>query len=167
AEMSPGNEVYRLVDAALKATPVRPGSQVVEREYGFLELHAEDPAAVTEAAQLILDQVGVQEQGRLRPRIVNQEVITNITPYQAQLINRARRGSLVIPGQTLLVLETSPASYVMVAANEAEAGSDIDIVDVKPIGRFGRLLLAGYESNVREGADAARRALEALEGRDP
>lgn len=164
-EMAPGNEVYRLADIALKGTPVRPGSQVVEREFGFLELHAADPAAVSEAAGLILDQVGLTIEDRLKPTVVNEEVITNIAPYQAQLINRARRGSLIIPGQALLVLETSPASYVMVAANEAEAGADIDIVDVRPIGRFGRLLLSGDESNVREGARAARAALDALDGR--
>ena len=35
-EIAPGNEVFRIADRALKATAVRAGSQVVEREFGFL-----------------------------------------------------------------------------------------------------------------------------------
>lgn len=165
-EVAPGNEVYRLADTALKGTPARPGSQVVEREFGFLELHSPGPDVVEEAGRLILDLLGLRSNDRLRPTIVNEEVITNITPYQAQLINRFRRGSLVIPGQTLLVLETSPASYVMMAANEGERSADIDVIDVRPIGRFGRLYLAGEESSVREASRAARALLESVDGRE-
>ena len=165
-EIAPGNEVYRLADAALKGTPVRPGSQVVEREFGFLELHSFHPDEVEAAGDLILGLIELRAEDRLRPHVVNEDVITNITPYQAQLINRSRRGSLVVPGQTLLVLETAPASYVMLAANEAERSARIDLVDVRPIGRFGRLYLCGDESDVREAARASRAVLDSVEGRE-
>jgi hypothetical protein len=165
-EVAPGNEVYRVADAALKATSVRPGSQVVEREFGLLALHADDPEVVVEAGRVILDKLGLATSDRLRPSIVSEEVITNITPFQAQLINRFRRGSLLVPGQTLLVVEVTPAAYILLAANEAERAAQVDIIDIRPVGRFGRLYVAGDESNVREAQEGVRRGLAAIAGRD-
>jgi hypothetical protein len=165
-EVAPGNEVYRVADAALKATSARPGSQVVEREFGLLALHADDPEVVREAGRVILDKLGLATSDRLRPTIVSEEVITNITPFQAQLINRMRRGSLLVPGQTLLVVEVTPAAYILLAANEAERAAQVDIIDIRPIGRFGRLYIAGDESNVREAQEGVRRGLAGIAGRD-
>lgn len=165
-EVAPGNEVYRAADAALKATSVRPGSQVVEREFGLLALHADDPQVVVEAGRVILDRLGLAESDRLRPSIVSEEVITNITPFQAQLINRFRRGSLLVPGQTLLVVEVTPAAYILLAANEAERAAQIDIIDIRPVGRFGRLYISGDESNVREAQEGVRRGLAGIAGRE-
>jgi hypothetical protein len=166
-ELAPGNEIYRLADAALKATSVRPSSQVVEREFGMLSLHADDPQVVAEAGRVILERLGMQAEDRLRPQIVSENLITNITPFQAQLINRFRKGSLLVPHATLLVLEVTPAAYILQAANEAERTADVDLIDVRPIGRFGRLYMSGEESAVREAAAGARRALESFAGRDP
>jgi hypothetical protein len=165
-EIAPGNEVYRVADAALKATSARPGSQVVEREFGLLALHADDPEVVREAGLVILDKLGLAHSDRLRPTIVSEEVITNITPFQAQLINRMRSGSLLVPGQTLLVVEVTPAAYILLAANEAERAAQVDIIDIRPIGRFGRLYIAGDESNVREAQEGVRRGLAGIAGRD-
>ncbi len=166
-ELAPGNEIYRLADAALKATAVRPSSQVVEREFGMLSLHADDPEVVAEAGRVILGRLGLVAEDRQRPLIVSENLVTNITPFQAQLINRFRKGSLLVPHATLLVLEVTPAAYILVAANEAERTADVDLIDVRPIGRFGRLYVSGEESAVREAAAGARRALEAIGGRDP
>lgn len=164
-ELAPGNEVYRLADAALKATSVRPGSQVVEREFGFLALHHDDPQVVAEAGRVMLESVGLSPQDRQVPTVVSVNVITNVTPFQAQLINRFRRGSLLVPHSTLLVMEVTPAAYILLAANEAERASEIDLIDIRPVGRFGRLYLSGDESSVREAAEAARRSLAAVDGR--
>lgn len=164
-ELAPGNEIYRLADAALKATTVRPGSQVVEREFGLLALHDEDPQVVEEAGRVMLELMGRTVVDRARPTIVSENIITNVMPFQAQLINRMRKGSLLIPHETLLVMEVTPAAYIMLAANEAERSADIDLIDIRPVGRFGRLYLSGDESSVREATDGARRALEALDGR--
>jgi hypothetical protein len=166
-ELAPGNEIYRLADAALKATSVRPSSQVVEREFGMLSLHADDPQVVAEAGRVILERLGLSAEDRLRPEIVSENLVTNITPFQAQLINRFRKGSLLVPHTTLLVLEVTPAAYILLAANEAERTADVDLIDVRPIGRFGRLYVAGDESAVREAAAGARRGLESIAGRDP
>jgi len=165
-EVAPGNEVYRVADAALKATSVRPGSQVVEREFGLLALHADDPEVVAEAGRVILDKLGLETSDRTRPAIVSEEVISNITPFQAQLINRFRRGSLLVPGQTLLVVEVTPAAYILLAANEAERSAQIDIIDIRPVGRFGRLYISGDESSVREAQEGVRRGLAGVAGRE-
>lgn len=165
-EVAPGNEIYRVADAALKATSARPGSQVVEREFGLLALHAEDPEVVAEAGRVILDKLGLETSDRIRPAIVSEEVISNITPFQAQLINRFRRGSLLIPGQTLLVVEVTPAAYILLAANEAERSAQIDIIDIRPVGRFGRLYIAGDESSVREAQEGVRRGLAGVSGKE-
>lgn len=165
-ELAPGNEVYRVADAALKATSVRPGSQVVEREFGLLALHADDPEVVAEAGRVILDKLGLETSDRIRPAIVSEEVITNITPFQAQLINRFRKGSLLVPGQTLLVVEVTPAAYILLAANEAERSAQIDIIDIRPVGRFGRLYISGDESSVREAQEGVRRGLAGVAGKD-
>ena len=164
-EIAPGNEIYLLADAALKQTNVRPSSQVVEREFGMLSLHADDPQEVEEAGRVILERIGLAVTDRLRPQVVSQNLITNVTPFQAQLINRFRKGSLLVPAETLLVLEVTPAAYILLAANEAERAADIDIIDVRPIGRFGRLYVSGDESNVRAAHEQALQALDGLTGR--
>ncbi len=165
-EIAPGNEIYLLADAALKATNVRPSSQVVEREFGMLSLHASDPQEVVEAGRVILGRIGLTEEDRLRPQVVSQNLITNVTPYQAQLVNRFRKGSLLVPRETLLVLEVTPAAYILLAANEAERAANIDIIDIRPIGRFGRLYVSGEESSVRIAHERALDALASVSGRD-
>jgi hypothetical protein len=165
-EMSPGNEVFRVVDIAVKATEARPGAQIVEREFGMFEVHSPNQAAVLEAGEVVLQRLGLQVQDRIRPQVVSTQVITRVDPYQAQLINRFRRGSMLVPGETMLVLECAPAAYINYACNEAEKKASIRLVHVSSVGRFGRMWLAGSESEILTARDAAVRALEALEGRE-
>ncbi len=73
---------------------------------------------------------------------------------------------MIEPGQSLYILETEPAAYAALAANEAEKAADIRLVDVTPFGAFGRLYLAGSESEIDSAAKAALDALGALSGRD-
>jgi hypothetical protein len=165
-EMAPGNEVFRVVDIALKATDVRPGAQIVEREFGMFEVHSFSQAAVLEAGEVVLARLGLSVEDRVRPVIASKQVITNVDPYQAQLLNRFRRGSMILSGQTLLVLEVAPAAYVNLAANEAEKGADISIVHVASVGRFGRMWLAGGEAEILAAEEAATSALEGVTGQD-
>jgi len=163
-EVAPGNEVFRLVDIAVKATEARPGAQVVEREFGMFEIHSLSQSAVLEAGRIVLDRLELKPAERIKPTIASVQVITRIDPYQAQLINRFRRGSMLVPGQTMLVLEVAPAAYINFAANEAEKGASIQLVHISGLGRFGRMWLAGSESEILQARDAAVNALEALEG---
>ena len=163
-EMAPGNEVFRVVDIAVKATEAKPGAQIVEREFGMFEVHSHNQAAVIEAGEVVLNRLGLKVEDRIKPQIASTQVITNVDPYQAQLLNRFRRGSMIVPGETMLVLECAPAAYINHACNEAEKKASIKIVHVSSVGRFGRMWLAGSEAEFISARDAATRALEGLEG---
>lgn len=165
-EMAPGNEVFRVVDIAVKATEAKPGAQIVEREFGMFEVHSPNQAAVIEAGRVVLDRLGLKIEDRMRPSIASIQVITRVDPYQAQLLNRFRRGSMLVPGETLLVLECAPAAYINYACNEAEKKSSINIVHVSSVGRFGRMWLSGSEAEILTARNAAVKALEDLEGVD-
>jgi hypothetical protein len=163
-EMSPGNEVFRTVDIAVKATEAKPGAQVVEREFGMFEIHSRNQAAVKESGSIVLQRLGLSIEDRIRPKVASTQLITNIDPYQAQLLNRFRRGSMLVPGQTLLVVECFPAAYINFACNEAEKKASISIVHVSSVGRFGRMWLSGTEAEAKTARDAAIQALDSLEG---
>jgi ethanolamine utilization microcompartment shell protein EutL len=164
-EVAPGNAIFRVADVALKSADVRPGVQIVEREFGVLEIHSASLEAVRAAGEAVLGDLGLAESSRIKPTVVSSQVITNVDPYQAQLINKFRRGAMLVPGQTMLVLETSPAAYVSLAANEAEKAAEINVVNVNNIGRFGRMFLAGDTSHIQMARDAAISAVSALSGR--
>ncbi|WP_017307027.1 microcompartments protein [Spirulina subsalsa] len=164
-EISPGIEINRITDVALKATAVRPGVQFVERLYGLLEIHSPSQGETRTAGQAILDTLGVSERDRLKPRIISSQIIRNLDAHQAQLINRSRRGQLILAGQTLYVLEVQPAAYAALAANEAEKAASINILQVSAIGSFGRLYLGGEERDILAASRALIGALESVSGR--
>jgi len=141
--------------------------QVVERAYGLLEVHHNDQGEVRQSGTAILDYLQVQEADRLKPKIVSDTIIRSIEAYHTQLINRVRFGNMVLPGESLFILETDPAGYIAYAANEAEKAADINIVEVQFFGAFGRLYLAGSEANVDAAAEAAKKALQSLTGKSP
>lgn len=163
-EMAPGNWVFRVVDIAVKATDVRPGAQIVEREFGMFEIHSHSQEDVIVAGEMVLQQLGLAVAQRKKPEIASLQVITNVNSYQAQLLNRFTRGMMLVPGQTLLVLECAPAAYINLAANEAEKAAPINLMHVSSVGRFGRMWMAGTEADIIAARNAAVEALEALEG---
>ncbi|MCS7037995.1 MAG: hypothetical protein RMN24_03795 [Anaerolineae bacterium] len=163
-EMAPGNWVFRVVDIAVKATDVRPGAQIVEREFGMFEIHSHSQADVLQAGEVVLRELGLRIQDRKKPEIASLQVITNVNPYQAQLLNRFVRGMMLVPGQTLLVLECAPAAYINLAANEAEKAAPVNLMHVSSVGRFGRMWMAGTEADILAARDAAVKALESIEG---
>jgi hypothetical protein len=165
-EMAPGNEVFRTVDIAVKATEAKPGAQVVEREFGMFEVHSHNQAAVLESGQIVLDRLGLSSEDRIKPKVFSSNLITRVDPYQAQLLNRFRRGSMLVPGETMFVLEVAPAAYITYAANEAEKKANIKLIHVSSVGRFGRMWMSGTESDMVAARDGAIQALDALEGRD-
>lgn len=164
-EISPGIEINRITDIALKATPVRPGMQIVERLYGLLEVHSESQADVRAAGAAILEALALTEADRLKPRVVSSQIIRNIDPHQVQLINRMRHGHMILAGQTLYVMEVAPAAYAALAANEAEKRADLNILEVRAYGSFGRIYLGGEEQDIMAGYQAAIDAIESVSGR--
>jgi len=164
-EVSPGIEINRLTDVALKATNVKPGMQIIERYFGLLEIHSPDQAETRAAGAAILDSLGLQESDRLKPKILSSQIIRRIDDHHAQLINRMRHGQMIVPGQTLYVLECEPAGYAALAANEAEKAADINVLEVRAAGAMGRVFLGGEEEDIDVGWRAAVASLEALDGR--
>ena len=165
-EISPGIEINRITDVALKSAVVRPGVQFVERLYGLLEIHANRQGEVKAAGRAILETLGVRQQDSLKPNVVSSQIIRNIDAYQAQLVNRDCRGQMLLEGQTLYVLEVQPAAYASLAANEAEKAALINILKVTSIGSFGRVYLGGEERDIIAGSSAALAALDSIAGRE-
>ena len=163
-EMAPGNEVFRTVDIAVKATEAKPGAQVVEREFGMFEVHSMNQAAVLESGRIVLDRLGLVKEDRIKPSVYSSNLITNVDPYQAQLLNRWRRGSMLVASETLFVLEVAPAAYIMLAANEAEKKANVKVIHIASVGRFGRMWLSGTEAEMVTARDAAIQAMENVEG---
>lgn len=160
-EVAPGLDIEALTDIALKAADVQGGILVVERQFGYLEFHARDIAAVQASAEAVLAALGKKAADAMRPKIVAARIISRIDPGHAFLINRNKGGSMVLAGETLYVLETEPAAYAILACNAAEKAAGIKLVDYKMIGATGRLYLSGTESEVRAAASAAEQALGA------
>ncbi len=166
-EIAPGIAINTVTDVALKATKVQPGYQVVERAFGLLEFHHQDQGEVQQAGLSILDHLNLKEEERLKPRIVSDQVIRAIEPYQSQLVNRMRHGQMLLPGQSLFILETQPAGYVSIAANEAEKAARVSLIEVRTFGAYGRLYLSGQESEIDSAREAAINTLNSIEGVEP
>ena len=165
-EVAPGIEINRLTDVALKATNIKPGLQIIERYYGVLEVHSPDQAETRAAGAAILDAIEHVEGDRLKPRILSSQIIRRLDDHHAQLINRTRHGQMIIPGQTLYVLECEPAAYASLAANEAEKAAEINVLEVRSFGSMGRVYLGGEERDIDVGWRAAVAALEGIDGRE-
>jgi hypothetical protein len=167
-EVAPALAIERVTDLALRAVPtVEPGILFVERQFGVLEVHGPDVADVQRAGDAILAGLQVSAADQLRPRILFCDVIEDITDRQAVIINRNRGGSMIIPGESLLICEVTPALFASIAANEAERSAPgVTLVDVSMIGVAGRLYLSGPAAEIATARDAIAAVLGGVEGRD-
>jgi hypothetical protein len=161
-----GIEINSITDIVLKKANVMPGAMVVERTYGMLEVHADSPADVKEAGEVIQDYLGVKESERLKPKILAAETIERMDPYMGQIVNRFRAASMMIEDETLYILECVPAAYAGYAANEAEKAANIKLIHATVFGASGRVYLAGTTSEVQAAKEAAEGCLLAMEGKD-
>ena len=73
---------------------------------------------------------------------------------------------MLIPGETLYVLELEPAASAALEGTEAEKAAHINILEVRSFGSMGRIYLGGEERDIDVGWRAALAAIEGLEGRD-
>ncbi len=163
-EMSPGNWVFRVVDQVLKAVDVKPGAQLVERQYGMFEVHSENQAEVLRAGEVVLGTLGLEETSQVAPRIASEQIITNVHPYQAQILNRSNCGTMIEGGQTMLVMEVEPAADINLAANEAEKAAPIFLNHMNSVGVYGRMWLSGTESGILAAREAAVNAIGSVTG---
>ncbi len=165
-EIAPGLAINRVTDVALKATKVQPAVQIVERAFGLLEVHEHDKGEVISAGQAILDFLELEEKDRVKPNIVANQIIRSMEAYQCQLINRNKSGSMILPGESLFIMETEPAGYVIYAANEAEKAANVKLIEVRPYGAFGRLYMSGPEAEIDSAQEAAVQAIENITGQE-
>ena len=160
-EVSPGMAVHQVTDVALKATQVKLTQQVVERAFGSMVVHHRDQSDVLQAGQALLASFGAKETDREQCTIEWQEIIRGMTSDHTVLINRQHRGgSMMLPGESMFILETQPAGYIVYAANQAEKAANITLIDVRAVGAYGRLTLSGREADVEEAAAAAIDAIQ-------
>ncbi|MBD3669992.1 MAG: BMC domain-containing protein [Gammaproteobacteria bacterium] len=160
-EVSPGMAVHRVTDVALKATQVHLTQQVVERAFGSMVIHHRTSSDVVEAGHAILNRIGAQASDRQRCTIAWQEIIRGMMPDHTVLINRQNsNGNMILPEQSMFILETEPAGYIIYAANQAEKAASISLIEVRAVGAYGRLVIAGREADVDEAAAAAIAAVE-------
>ncbi len=166
-EVAPGLAIERVTHQALTSVPgVEPGILFVERQFGVLEVHATDLDDVLRAGDAILEGLGAESSHQLAPRVLYHDVIEEITDQHAVIINRNRQASMLLPGQSLLVYEMTPALFAAVAANEAEkAAPENTLVDVQMIGAAGRVYIGGTPAGVQRARVAITAALEAIVGR--
>ena len=162
-EVAPALEIETVADIAVKTVDVKPGLLVVERQFGYLELHSNSTASVKAAGRAILDHLGASNADAMKPEILSSRIVKRVDNYHAFLINRNKSGSMLLPGESLFVMEMQPAAYAILATNEAEKAADIKVVDYRMMGATGRVYLSGTESNVRAAAQAAEQALENLQ----
>jgi hypothetical protein len=167
-EVAPGLWIERVIDLALKSVPeVEPGLLFVERQFGILEVHSYDLEEVRRAGDAILQGIDAVSTDQLRPRVLFADAIEDIGDQHAVIINRTRQASMVMPGETMLVLEVVPALFAAVAANEAErCVPENTLVDVQMIGAAGRVYISGSSDSVARAQREITRILDQIEGRE-
>ena len=146
---------------------MEPGLLFVERQFGILELHSESRADLKKAGNAILKGIDAKATDQLKPKTLFTDIIEDVTDQHAVLVNRSRRGSLITPGECLLLYEMSPALFALLAANEAEkAAPGINLVEVREIGASGRVFFSGSLEDLTKARDHIEEILFAVKGRE-
>ncbi len=166
-EVAPALAIHRIVDLALKAAPdMEPGILYTERQFGLLELHSSDPGILDEAGTAILKGIGAKASDQMAPSTLMTDIIASVSDQHAIILNRMRTASMILPGQSLLLYEMTPALFATVAANEAEkAAPAATLVDVQMIGASGRIFMAGDEADLVVAQKRIGETLTAVVGR--
>ncbi len=166
-EVAPALAIHRIVDLALKQSPdLEPGLLFTERQFGLLELHADDPGEVDRAGEAILAGLGAKASDQLAPTILFHDIIGDLSDQHAIILNRSRDASILVPGVSLLIVEMAPALFACVAANEAERAAPGAVInDVQMMGASGRLFISGANHELEAAREAIVNVLSAVKGR--
>jgi len=166
-EVAPALAIHRLTDLALKSAPaMEPGILYTERQFGLMELHSDNLEQLKAAGQAILEGLEAKPEDQLKPQILYHDIIEDLSDQHAIILNRARDGSILVPGVALLIYEMAPALFACVAANEAERAVPTAVInDVQMMGATGRLFMSGSLGEMQLARDAITRKLESIQGR--
>ena len=166
-EVAPALAIHRISDLALKAAPdMEPGILFTERQFGLLELHSYDRQELDAVGTAILKGVGAKADEQLAPTVLFDDIIEDLSDQHAIILNRSRSASMLIPGESLLLSEVTPALFACVAANEAErAAPNAVLNDVQMMGVSGRIFMSGALADLAKARDAIGEVLKSVQGR--
>lgn len=161
-EIAPAMEIHTMIDIALKSTRARLGSVVTERHFGLMLAHHSDQGEIREAGNAVLRETNLTENDRAEVKILTRKVIRSVEQDHAIMFTGLAKGNMVLAGDSVFILEATPAAYLMVACNEALKAARVKLIDIKPFGATGRLIMSGTESEIDSSAAAATRILDQL-----
>lgn len=161
-EIAPAMEIHRMIDMALKSTKVRLGSVVTERVFGLMQVQHSDQGEVKEAARAVLKETNLDENDRSQVQILTNKIIRSIEQDHAIYFTGTSKGNMIVAGESVLIMETTPAAYLAIACNEALKAAHVKLIHITPVGASGRLTMSGPESEIDSAAEAALKILEKL-----
>ena len=161
-ELAPAMEIHTMIDFALKATAVRLGSVVTERHFGMMQVQHAEQGEVLAAGQAVLERTGLTLADRAPVEVLTNKIIRSVEQDHAISFTGTSKGNMVVAGESLLILETTPAAYLTLACNEGLKAARVKLITIRPYGATGRLVLAGPESEIDSAAEAAIASLEQL-----
>lgn len=161
-EIAPAMEIHTMIDIALKSTRARLGSVVTERVFGLMMVHHQDQGEIMEAGNAVLRETNLDENQRAEVKILTKKTIRSIEQDHAIMFTGLAKGNMVLAGDSVFILEATPAAYLMIACNEALKAANVKLIDIKPFGATGRLIMSGTEAEIDSAADAAIRILDQL-----
>lgn len=161
-EIAPAMEIHSMIDMALKNTAVRLGSVVTERQFGLMQVQHGDQGEVKEAGKAVLRETGLNENDRAEVKILTNKIIRSVEQDHAIMFTGTARGNMVLAGESVLIMETTPAAYLTIACNEALKAARVKLIQIKPFGASGRLTMSGPEAEIDSAAEAAQKILEQL-----
>ena len=161
-ELAPAMEIHSMIDLALKATDVRLGSVVTERHFGMMQIQHSEQGEVRTAGETVLERTNLTLADRAKVEVLTNKIIRSVEQDHAISFTGTSRGNMVVAGESVLILETTPAAYLTLACNEALKAAQVKLVTIRPYGATGRLILAGSESEIDSAAEAALASLKQL-----
>lgn len=161
-EIAPAMEIHALLDLALKRTKVQLGALITERHYGQLFLHHADQGEIIEAGREILRTTNTDENNRAKIETLTNKIIRGIESDHANYFNLETKYNKVLPGESVFILETTPAAYLAIACNEALKAADIKLITIRSFGATSRLVMSGHEAEIDSGAGAALKIIDQL-----
>ncbi|MBN2690121.1 MAG: BMC domain-containing protein [Gammaproteobacteria bacterium] len=161
-EISPALEIHGLIDTALKATEVDLGVAITERRFGLMQIQHQDQGEVKEAGRAVLRSLGLDETSRTTATLLTYKIIRSVEQDHTEMFNKKAKDEKVIAGESVLILEATPAAYLAIAANEALKAANVKLIRLKSFGATGRLIMSGIESEIDSAADAAIAILKQL-----
>lgn len=161
-EIAPAMEIHSMIDIALKSTKARLGSVVTERVFGLMQIQHADQGEVIEAGTAVLKATGLNENDRAEVKVLTNKIIRCVEQDHAIMFTGTAKGNMVLAGESVFIMEATPAAYLMIACNEALKAANVKLVQIKPFGATGRLIMSGPESEIDSASEAANKILTQL-----